>query len=259
MPIIKNTSERNERAGAKRRAALRFFRDEIYSVPATIGTLWGVQERGTRATLSSMEKDGLIKRHSLLIAPGMPPMTVIGITQHGQSMAFDIAAGEVPSKRSFEPGRYSLVQLAHRLDIQHLRIKAEATKRVAKWTPGHALDIPVAKSKKIKRPDAEVKDFSGKVSAVEVERYLKSVQRYKSILENYLTAIKQGKYKKVIWACPVQKASDSKNRIASAERLEAIMKSIKSCNIAGISTVLAKEHWKYFVFCDYQSFTDHIS
>ena len=259
MPIIKNAKERNERNGAKRKTALRFLRDEIYTIPATVGTLWGVQERGTRATLTSMEKDGLIKRHSLLIAPGMPPMTVVGITQHGQAMAFDIAANEVPNKRSFEPGRYSLVQLGHRIDIQHLRIKAEATKRIAKWTPGHLLPIDVKKSKGIKRPDAEIKDFAGKLAGLEVERYLKSIQRYTAILENYLTLIKQGKLHKVIWACPFRLAYESSDRMASAERLEAIMKSIKSCRISGVSTLLTKDHWKYFIFCSYEEFTDHIS
>lgn len=254
MAIIKNTSERRERACAKRKALLAFLRGELYTIPATVCQLWGVQERGTRATLKSMEADGLIKRHKLLIAPGIPPQIVVGITQHGQQMAFNPST-ETPINRSFEPGRYSLTQLGHRLDIQYLRIQAEATCRISRWIPGHMLEFS---KKGVKRPDAIAIDFAGKRAALECERTLKSIQRYTAILEQHLTAIHQNKWQRVIWACPILTEKDSGGRIASAARLEKIIKSIGHCKIAGVDTLITEAHHKCLVFCDYKSFENHL-
>lgn len=241
MAIMTNPAERVERAQAKRHALLRFLRDELYTNQATAGLVMGVGERAARQTVAAMEAAGLVRRQVVPVLPGLPPVTLVAITPHGQAMAFNPAT-ETVSERIFEPGRYSLLHLSHRLDTQRLRVNALYTGRVQKWVPGEAMGKA---AKNVKRPDALLLTVDKTRIAVEVERSIKNRKRYAGILENHLTAIKQNKWSRVIWTSP-----DS----ATSARLEAIFKSIKRVNISGIDTVLNDAHFKHMIFCTYDEF-----
>ena len=245
MAIIRNPVERAERADAKRWAVLRFLRDELYTTVQVVGLLLRIGTRAARQTVAGMEVAGLVRRHSVPVLPGLPPVTLVAITAHGQAMAFD-PERETVSDRVFEPGKYSLVHLAHRIDTQRLRIEALSTGRVQKWVPGEALGKA---AKNVKRPDAVLLTVDKTRIAVEVERTIKNRKRYQGILEAHLTAIKQGKWGHVVWTSPDQQ---------TALRLEAIFKSIKRVQVAGIDTQLADEHWQRLTFCTYDDFANHL-
>ena len=245
MAIITNPVERAQRAEAKRTALLRFLRDELYTNQTVAGLVMGVGERAARQTVAAMEAAGLVRRLAVPVLPGLPPVNLVTITNHGQAMAFDPAT-ETVSERVFEPGRYSLVHLAHRLDTQRLHIEAMQTGRVQKWLPGEVLGKSV---KNTKRPDALLRTVDKTTVAIEVERTIKNRKRYAGILENHLTAIKQQKWGRVIWTSPDQQ---------TAARLEAIFKSIKRVHIAGIDTQLGDAHWQRLTFCTYNDFSNHL-
>ena len=245
MAIIQNPAERVERAQAKRHALLRFLRDELYTNQAVAGLVMGVGERAARQTVAAMEAAGLVRRQAVNVLPGLPPVTLVAITSHGQAMAFD-PERETVSDRVFEPGKYSLVHLAHRLDTQRLRVEAMQSGRIQKWVPGEALG---KSAKNIKRPDALLLTVDKTRVAIEVERTIKNRKRYAGILENHLTAIKQNKWSRVVWTSPDQQ---------TAARLEAILKSIKHVNIAGISTQISDAHLSRLTFCTYDDFVNQL-
>lgn len=246
MPIISNPVERIARASEKRRSLLRFLRDEVYTTPAVAALLMGCGERAARQTVASLEADGLVKRHEVKLMPDLPPVVLIGITDHGQGMAFDVDKGEEPSARTFEPGKYNLVYLSHALDIQRLRIYAERSGIVKRWLPGEMLG---AGKKGAKRPDAVILTTSGKRVAVEVERSIKNRKRYLSVLQGHLEAIAPGKWNKAVWACPSAEI---------AARVEALVKSARRIQINGIDTALTDKHFQNLSFVVYESFVSYL-
>lgn len=245
MPVIKNHAERMARTAEKRHALLRFLRDELYTTPAVAGLVMGVAERAARSTITSMERADLVRRHIVTVVEGLPPVTLVAITSHGQAMAFNPET-ETVVDRLYEPGRYSLIHLSHRLDTQRLRIAALQSGRIHKWLPGEAMG---ANSKNIKRPDAVVLTVDKIRVAVEIERSIKNKKRYAGILSGHLTAIRQGKWQRAVWASP---------DVDTARRVEAILKSISRAQIAGVDTMLTAEHFKPLTFTTYQNLVSNL-
>lgn len=246
MPVIQNPEERKQRAEQKRHALLRFLRDELYTTPAVAGEVMQCGERAARQTIASMEKFNLVRRHVLQVLPGLPPITLVAITSHGQAMTFNPDAGEEVNDRVFEVGGYSLVYLSHKLDTQRLRLQAMQSGRVTKWLPGETLGML---TKNVKRPDAVLLTADKVRVAVEIERTIKNKKRYAAILASHLTAIKQNKWNRVVWTSPDANIS---------HRLEAILKCFKRCDIAGIDTVLTEQHFKPLAFCTYTNFINQL-
>lgn len=244
MPIIADPRARAARAKEKRRALLRFLREELYTTPKVAGLVMGVGSRATRQTLTPMEEAGLIKRHTLQLMPGMP-LVIVGITPIGQAYAFDPEAGETAYERAFEPSRFSLLFLMHTLDVQTLRIQAVNTGLVKQWVNSDRLAAIKAGEKK---PDAVCLTASGLRVAVEVERTVKSPKRYAAIVEGHLTAMHQSKWQRVVWACPDAETT---------ARIQAQVRSVSRVRIAGVETMVdpAKHHTN-FRFCAYEKFTD---
>lgn len=241
MPVIQNPTERAARTTQKRQALLRFLRDELYTTPSVAGLVMGVGERAARSTITAMERADLVRRHVVTVVEGLPPVTLVAITSHGQAMAFDPDT-ETVVDRIYEPGRYSLIHLSHRLDTQRLRVAALQSGRVQKWLPGEAMG---ANSKNVKRPDAVLLTTDRVRVAVEIERSIKNKKRYAGILSGHLTAIKQGKWSRAVWASP-----DTE----TARRVEAILKSIGRVPVAGVDTLLDERHFERLTFTTYSNF-----
>lgn len=247
MPIIKDAAERKQRAEQKRHALLRFLRDELYTTPEVAGLVMACGERAARATIAAMEKQGLVKRFDVKLMPQLPPVVIVGITSHGQGMAFDVDAGESPVWRTFQPGRFDVKTLQHTTDIQRLRIAAMSTGCVQKWIPAERLAKLV---KGIKKPDAILLTTAGQRIALEVERTQKNRQRYEQFMSGHLQAMHQNKWQKVIVASPTADFS---------KRLAATIRSVKRVMVAGVDTMIdPAKHHQNIAFCDYQSFTNHL-
>lgn len=242
MPIIKDPRERAARAAEKRHLLLRFLREELYTTPAVAAELLGVNLSAARATIAALDKAGLVKRHHIPLMPTLPPIVIVGITQRGQSMAFDPASERV-IERSFEPARFSLIYLEHTLDTQRLRIQA-ARMGVTAWVSGDRL---AAVKKGVKKPDAVAIDLAGRRVAIEVERSVKGPKPYSDVLSGHLTAMHQNKWARVIWTSP-----DAQTR----DRVRALVLGVTRAVIAGVDTKIdPAQHHKNLAFCTHDVFT----
>ncbi|MFZ2627446.1 MAG: hypothetical protein WAX67_01025 [Rugosibacter sp.] len=238
--IISDPKARRERAEQKRTALLRFLREELYTTPGMAGLVMGCGERAARQTIASMESEGVIKRHPVALAEGQRPVMIIGITGHGQGIAF--GEGETVRAREFRLCDFSMLHLQHTTDIQRLRVASSDI--TGKWVPGGLLP----KSKKgVKRPDAIAVLHDGARVAIEVERSIKNPMRYREILAGHLLAIKQKNWDRVVWTSPSKEISG---------RVERIIKSINRLKIGGIDTLLTPSDFAHLSFCEYKRFRE---
>lgn len=244
MAIIQDYAARMQRAADKKRLIMRFLRDEIYTTLGVISLLIGVDERGTRASIASLEKEGLVKRHSVSVYESLPPVVIVGITAHGQAMSYDLESEKMVEK-VFEVGRFSRQNLQHTIDMHRLKVGAESAGLVKKWVNGDRLKTLPAK---VKRPDAVVLTISEQRMAIEVERTIKTPKRYIGILENHLAAIAVGKWQKTIWVCPNTQIE---------ERLKRLIIGIQYLVQNGQKIrINPAEHHQNLRFCTYENFED---
>jgi DNA-binding transcriptional ArsR family regulator len=228
---------RTDRIQAKRRAALRWLRDEIWSTPEILGKVMGLSARqGVYQTLAKLERDGFVTSSDIPIFK-KSTQRIVGITSHGIAHAFD--TDEPLQKRpTFEPSKVKLTTLQHEVDIQKLRLEAEKAGWKG-WTPGARLGTSKGGAN---RPDATVLDNDQKVVAVEVERTIKTFKRYEVILSQYLQSIAKGEYGRVIWVCPTEDLT---------ARLRRIVLSIKAVPIHGKKIALEPRHYQLLTFLPY--------
>lgn len=208
---LRSAAQRQERIEAKRRLILRWLREEIYTTREVAQTLLGLTPSPTKITLANMRRDGLLHMEQVICPSGWKPV-LYGITAHGQGMAFD--PGELPSDRTFEPGRVGLTVLQHTITLQLARLRAERAgwrdwqvcDRLGKWVADQG------------RPDAIATDPQGTVWAIELELTMKTTKRYESVIFERLRQIRAGMYARVVWLSPTQAQSD---------RLGSIIKGIR--------------------------------
>lgn len=193
--LIKDPAERLVRRDEKRRAILRFLRDETWSTADVLGLVAGIGTRqGIHKTLTAMERDELVKRHKLPIA-GRVDLTCWGITPHGVGMSHD-AGEDFEDRPSFEPSRLALSRVPHQLDLQRARLVAEAH-GWTDWVRGERLGFKVEC-----RPDAVATDPAGNRVAIEVERTIKTRKRYQTIITEHLKQRQAGHWKFVLYLSP---------------------------------------------------------
>lgn len=227
--------ERLARFAEKRRAVLRFLRSEIWSNSENLGLLLGLKHRqNVHATLEAYEAAQLIRR-AVVPVPGRS-MMLWGLTPHGQAMAAENA--EQVLGRSFEPSKVPTAFAQHILDVQRLRIVAEASgwtnwangDRIERWKAGQ------------KRPDAWAVDLEGRRVAIECERTLKSLKRYQVIVADWLQAIRREDVQRVIWVSP---SSDI------CARVRKIITSFTEVRVAGQLVKVPADRYANLYFCDY--------
>lgn len=235
--LILSHQKRLARKEQKLEAVLRFLRQHIWSTQEILQKVIDVESRqATHKTLVSLEKNGVIRRHTYSALGG--DVTIWGITFQGQALAFNPISETIISTY-FEPSRISEQTIRHQLDIQKLRLKAEA----AGWNGWIDGDRVGNSDKDLKRPDAICINPTNQKVAVECERTFKSLKRYEQVLINYLRLIKSGEIDHVIWVCPSKEM---------AVRLKSIITSIQFVRISGqrIKIEPSKHHVNLF-FCSY--------
>ena len=173
---------------------LQFLSQEKFSTVNILQGLLGLKTRaGAWKILSKMERENLVKQHSY-----SSTLTLWGITIQG--MHESILDKQIIEDWSyFIPSRVSLLTLEHSLDVQ--RIHAICNQLNLSFTVGRELG---SRSEADKIPDAIV-TVGGEMVAIEVERTIKSRQRYDAIVYNYLKAIKAKQYHKIVYIMPNKK------------------------------------------------------
>lgn len=235
--LIANVNYRNDRKLEKQHAVLRFLRQHLWSSQNILQEVMQLKSRqAAHKSLSQMELIGLIRSYQYSALGGN--LTLWGITPHGQAMAFN-PSKEEPYSVYFEPSRISEQNIRHQLDLQKLRIIAEASGWHS-WMDGDRFGNL---DKNTKRPDAVVKNAHGVIHSIECERTFKSLKRYEQILISYLRMLRVGHVSRVVWVSPTQDMS---------ERLKKIITSIQAVKIAGQRVLIdpAKHHINLH-FCSY--------
>ena len=241
--LILDSTNRNNRKAEKQYLVLRFLRQHLWSTQLILQTVLKLQSRqAAHKSLCQMEQTGLVKSHIFNALGGK--LTLWGITAHGQVVAF-IPEHEEPYSAYFEPSRISEQMMRHQLDLQMIRIKAEALG----WTNWQDGDRLGHLENDAKRPDAIVLDESGLKVAIECERTFKTTKRYEQILLSYLRLLKNGVIKEVVWVSPSEDFS---------KRLKVLVTSIKKLKVAGqFIQIDPVKHHAHIHFCSYENWPNY--
>lgn len=247
MALIVNAAERAARQEQKRRLILRFLRTEIWTTYSVLAELLQITHATTlRETVARMERDGELVTETVQI--GAINHKLIGITPHGQAMAWRPDSGEPLVEKHYERGRVGVTTAHHTLDLQRLRIRLSR----AGWkdwtnsdriTPEQRASATV-KAKNYKRPDALARHPGRGVIAIECERHVKTRKRYQTIIESHLGGMKQGKFSAVVWACPTAEIAATVRRI---------LDTIEYVKVLGQSMKLGPDDRAKLIVADYQS------
>lgn len=247
MALIANPAERTARQEQKRRLILRFLRTEIWTTYSVLAELLQITHATTlRDTVARMERGGELVTETVQI--GMINHKLVGITPHGQAMAWRSDTGEPLIEKHYERGRVGVTTAHHTLDLQRLRIRLSRA-GWKDWTnsdriaPEQRSNAQV-KSKNYKRPDALARHPSRGIVAIECERNVKTRKRYQSIIESHLAGMKQGKFSTVVWACPTPEI---------AATVQRIIDSIEYVRVLGQSMKMGPDDRAKLIVTDYES------
>lgn len=220
--LISCFEERNARHKSNLERLLKFLRDEVWSNSIVLADVLGLTKTGIYNVLGHAERGGLILSHHV---PELQHK-IYGITQLG--LLYSWGEQEQMEHRSyFEPSKVKPITMNHYLLTQMARLRAERAGWQA-WQPGHLLKTDLTK-----RPDATVKNISGAIIAVELERTVKSKKRYEAIFADYLQAIKRNEYESIHYVCPDKDFAD---------RLSRFFKTFQTIPIAGQRVALTEKH-----------------
>lgn len=247
MGLVRDPAERAARAEQKRRLILRFLRSEIWTTYSVLGELLQVSHATTiRETVRKLVQEGAVMLDDVQI--GMIQHRIIGITPHGQALAWRAENGEELVGKAYERGRLGITTAHHTLDLQRLRIRLSRAGWKG-WTNSDRIAPeqranPQVKSKNYKRPDALARHPSRGVVAIECERNVKTRKRYVAIIESHMAGMKQGKFSAVLWACPTPEI---------AATLRRIVDSIEYVRVLGQSVKLGPDDRAKLIVTNYQS------
>lgn len=172
---------------------LDFLVNETWTRVDIVQDLLGFKSvQGAYKVLKNLEKMDLVRRFSLPIMSGRS-LTIWGITTHGLGMAFK---GGWDDRPAFSPSRVRLSSAGHHLGLQSLRVKFIN----AGWSWSLGNRVPHVKGRVY--PDAIAVRSDGLKIAVEYERTLKSLKRYREILVSHLAARKDGLWEGIWYISP---------------------------------------------------------
>ncbi len=194
--LIANKAERDKRNHDKMALVIQFLKQETYTDINNLLTLLQYKKRQPLDRLLSKLIDiGYIHKHVFEFQTGKISIwgiTDLGLTQHIRSINEDF--------RPFEPNRVKFTTLEHKLLNQKVQIYLERNG----WTGWQNADQYSFRSKYDveHRPDAVMTAPNGYTIAIETERTLKHVSRYRSIFKSHILAKQKGYWSAVFYVVP---------------------------------------------------------
>lgn len=185
--LIQSKADRENRNVEKMATVIRFLKQEIYSDLKTLMLLMDYKSRQPLdRLLNKLIKLGYIQKHVYEFHVGK--LSIWGITDFGLAQYIEETDCDF---QAFEPYRIKFQTLEHKLLNQEARIYLEK----AGWSNWRNGDRQSFKQEfdVEHRPDAIITTPSGRKIAIETERTVKTVTRYRSIFKSHVIA-KQKKY-----------------------------------------------------------------
>ncbi|MFW1817461.1 MobC family replication-relaxation protein [Acinetobacter guillouiae] len=237
--LISSKAERDRIKAEKQSKVLSFLLEERFSTAAVLALLLKMTPNGVHRTLLKMEKEGLIKPHTVDFELSAWNLKIWGLTPTGALLATDMNE----NLKFFEVGRIKPITIAHSLALQRVKVLSlsygwdhwESSSRMLKTANE-------SRSTWIQVPDAVARSPKGRKVAIELERTVKTPKRYVEILANYAEMISVGVIDEVIYVCPEQ----------LTPRLERLFHRIEKIIFKGklIPTPAGLLERFYFISCD---------
>jgi hypothetical protein len=203
-------ADRAARVNEIRQKTLSFLYYEPYTIAPVIQQLLGYKSNvGTWKLLTKMEKNGLVKRHSLIDFGGRR-LLIWGITGAGCAAIYDEDKMRHLRTKGFDTSRIYLSTINHLIELQKVK-----TRIINSEMSIDILDINPRLWDK-KKPDSLIRvttERGEEVIALEIELTIKSVIRYKSIIREYNKYLSSKLCTTVIWATQTEKQRDNLTRI----------------------------------------------
>ncbi len=238
--LIPSHAERLAARKKKARRLLAFLSSEIWTTVQVAGDVMRLSSRSAVwQTLKSFEKEGWIVFDEI----DPPGRRLVGITADGQAWVAGLI-GKPIETRVYQRGRVGLATIEHRIQLQRLRIAA-ARAGWKNWVYPDRLPVNQKNSGR-HRPDALVTTNDGTRVAIELERTLKTLKRYRVICSAHLDAIGRREYDRVIYICP------DAGRAAAVRK---IFQSLGRVLVGGRDTAITTEMLSKFVFTTPETFT----
>lgn len=224
-------AEIESRAAEKRRRVLDFLSSgEVFTSAHIVAALVNTGLRTAQRLLASMTRDGHVVAEKIDVLGG----SIYGVTPHGIALSALDDAGP-----HHERGRVNALFIAHHLDCQIARLKAE-TAGWKNWVPKRVLV-----NRKLKKiSDAIATTQSGVNVAIEIERTIKTPKRYSDIILAHLQQIKAGYYTRVIYISPR----------GESHAIERAFRRVKTMRVNGEPVQLIDAHFAHFLFVDLDEF-----
>lgn len=157
-----------------------------YSKVSILQKVTGLSRAGLGEALKKLKHRGLLNS----LKPNPPLKTVWGITWDGIC-----EIGKLDEYQKFEPSKFNELTATHHYNLQELKLLLMKKNIILK---------PIKKSsigKTEKTPDGLI-EHEGKIIAIELERTVKTKQRYKAIWGGYIQDIRVGRYNAVQYFLP---------------------------------------------------------
>ena len=233
-------AQRQQTKEAKYKGVLTWLKHYTWTHMDVLQVLLGLKRRTLQATLSRMERDGLIKGAMIQVSYARP-IKLWGLTHHGLHHCSD--PGEPLGPRAvFDPKKVAPSRLVHELDVQLVHVRAQRAGWKA-WKPAALIAEPLV-AKGLTVPDAVAITATGETVALELERTLKSSKRYQEILVSYLQGRKLGLWQRVLYLSP---------DATTAARIERAFRSIKTARFQGEAFTVQPAHLAPFAFLSYDA------
>lgn len=237
----------------KEKLILKFLKSEGFSTRKILGELLKVSRTSISRTLKSLERRGLLMESDVNFCFDQRSPSLWGLTPTG---AFE--ATEDGKYRHFDPNKVSEITIRHELAIQSTKIKAIHL-GWNEWLGGRELRKLAVAERKLKNagginslvwlqiPDAFAVSPKGRKIAFEIERTIKTSERYEEIFKSYCQMLIDGTVQEVVYVCPEDKCV----------RLERLILSIETVLIGGLIRPVNDSFRKRFHFVTYEEWEDY--
>ncbi|CAH1237649.1 Mobilization protein (plasmid) [Vibrio harveyi] len=194
--LIANKAERDKRNYEKMALVVQFLKQETYSDINNLILLLGYKvRRPLDRLLNKLIALGYVSKHVFEFQTGKISIwgiTDLGLTQNIRDINEDF--------RPFEPSKVKFITLEHKLMNQKVQIYLEQNG----WTGWRNADQYSFRTQYDveHRPDAIMVAPNGFTIAIETERTLKHVSRYRSIFKSHILAKQKGYWSAVFYIVP---------------------------------------------------------